>query len=93
MVMYVQGYLAPAAVALEAVSRGNEAVVEEEQLADSPAKSASKGRKTWLSVFKVLPKRSSTVSSPASNQPQTIAEVTDIVAANTPVFFFHNQEQ
>ena len=60
---------------------------------DTSAQPAGQKSKTWLSLFSVLSKSPSSTKSLSDQQPQTIAEVEDIVAANTPVFFFHNQEQ
>ena len=66
----------------------NEAALTEEKV-----QTPKKGRKTWLSVFNVREKNSTGLGMGSDSQPQTIAEVADIVAANTPVFFFHNEEQ
>ena len=81
-------------LALSALSANHEQTsTNEAALTEEKVQMPKKSRKTWLSVFNVREKGSTGLGMATDSQPQTIAEVADIVAANTPVFFFHNEEQ
>ena len=87
---------APGLLALSALSVTHEQgkqVSNDAALTEEKVQVPKKGPKTWLSLFNVREKSPPGLAVAIKGQPQTIAEVADIVAANTPVFFFHNEEQ
>ena len=52
------------------------------------------GKPSRLRFWNFSSKRGPVATTAAvQEQPQTIADMQDIVAANAPVFFFHNQER
>jgi hypothetical protein len=59
----------------------------------TPQAAEAGGKPAWLRFLNMSSKRGVTAAVATQEQPQTIAEMADIVAANTPVFFFHNQEK
>ena len=87
---------APGLLALSALSvthdQGSHAW-SEAALTEENVRAPKEGPKTWLSLFKVQGKSPPGPAVASRGQPETIAEVADIVAANTPVFFFHNEEK
>lgn len=59
----------------------------------TPKAAEAGGKPAWLRFLNMSSKRGVTAAVATQEQPQTIAEMADIVAANAPVFFFHNQEK
>lgn len=61
------------------------------QQEQAPPDAAKRG---WTQLFSLkAPRKPVPGTKEASKGPQTIADATDLVAANVPVFFFYDQEQ
>ena len=84
----------PALLAFHAIALqpGSKVQKEAASIPQFPAPEQRPGR-SWMQLFSLRAPQKAAIGSPSTSIPATIEDVTDIVAANAPVFFFHPDEQ